>query len=117
MESVFLEAPEERTIPICMTKNISETYSVTESYFVRVRDLKDKRSYELDRNGLLERPISVLLSEIEEEDAIQQAIRENNRDNMTLEPTCSSQLWTDKYKPKSFLDLITDEYINREALG
>lgn len=27
------------------------------------------------------------------------------------------QLWIDKYAPKSYIELITEEYINREALA
>ena len=27
------------------------------------------------------------------------------------------QLWIDKYAPKSYIDLITEEYVNREALA
>jgi chromosome transmission fidelity protein 18 len=31
-------------------------------------------------------------------------------------PSSEMELWVDKYSPKQYTDLITEEYINREAL-
>ncbi|GLJ40597.1 hypothetical protein SUGI_0838040 [Cryptomeria japonica] len=69
--------------------------------------------------GLLSESIHVVIERVEK-DMFEQACRattEGMRDETTLcSQTTNEQLWVDKYAPKSFTELLSDEQTNREVL-
>lgn len=69
--------------------------------------------------GLLSEPIHALLEKVEEEMFNQacHAMTEGTSDeNHVCSQTTSEQLWVEKYAPKSFTELLSDEKTNREVL-
>lgn len=69
--------------------------------------------------GLLTEPIHALLEKVEEE-MFQQACHATTEgtsdENYVCSQTTTEQLWVEKYAPKSFTELLSDEQTNREVL-
>ncbi|KAJ1672453.1 Chromosome transmission fidelity protein 18, partial [Spiromyces aspiralis] len=76
---------------------INHLVSVTE------RDLDQKRAASHSVSGINDTRLSVL------QDAPAKAKQDANANN-------SASLWVDKYRPKNFLDLISNDVVNREIL-
>ncbi|XP_038981046.1 chromosome transmission fidelity protein 18 homolog [Phoenix dactylifera] len=70
-------------------------------------------------NGLLSEPIS-LLSRRAEQEALAKALQTSFDSPVhqihSTSQTVNEQLWVEKYAPKSFPELLSDEQINREVL-
>ncbi|MQL77015.1 hypothetical protein Taro_009412 [Colocasia esculenta] len=70
------------------------------------------------RSGLLTEPINVLIERVERE-ALTKALQESTTSPAdplhATNPVCE-QLWVEKYAPKSFTELLSDEQTNREVL-
>lgn len=70
-------------------------------------------------NGVLEKPIKKLLEEIFDEILEQETdgVRLDNQGKLDGEAIpIETQLWTEKYMPSAFTDLLSDDKINREVL-
>ena len=86
--------------------------------YIRVRseqaDVKpSKHSY----SNLLSVPYSKLKAEAEEiiVENVKRASRETS-DSLIMEVVENNELWVDKYRPKSYLELLSDESVNRHLL-
>lgn len=70
-------------------------------------------------HGLLSEPFEVLLEQVEQE-ALKQACRiteeQDSSENFITDSATHEQLWVEKYAPKSFTELLSDEQTNREVL-
>ncbi|KAK9725766.1 hypothetical protein RND81_05G167700 [Saponaria officinalis] len=70
-------------------------------------------------SGLISESVSVLLQKAEQ-DALLKALRSSSEIQDTLAPQESSvvteELWVNKYAPRSFTELLSDEQTNREVL-
>uniref|UniRef100_A0A1D1XQK4 Chromosome transmission fidelity protein 18 homolog n=1 Tax=Anthurium amnicola TaxID=1678845 RepID=A0A1D1XQK4_9ARAE len=76
------------------------------------------RRLTLHRSGLLSEPIHVLMEMVERE-ALTKALQESTEspaDTLHATNPVSEQLWPEKYAPKSFTELLSDEQTNREVL-
>ncbi|KAF7726259.1 hypothetical protein EC973_008969 [Apophysomyces ossiformis] len=78
-------------------------------------------------SGLLSKPIWKMLNDIKENDeAVKMAIQKEEFDKTHAKKSkikktkhCireENQLWVDKYRPKSFMDLLGDQRVNRDVL-
>ncbi|GAA5965764.1 hypothetical protein JCM8115_000918 [Rhodotorula mucilaginosa] len=91
---------------------------------------KKEESLALQRlaSSMLDRPYSQLLREIEREQTLAKKQREADATNGALSPPgenkpnartaapVETSLWTDRYRPKRFIDLLGDERVHRSAL-
>ncbi|KAH9620440.1 hypothetical protein KSS87_004132 [Heliosperma pusillum] len=70
-------------------------------------------------SGLISEPVSLLLQKAEQ-DALMKALRASSEVESILVPQGSSvvteELWVNKYAPRSFTELLSDEQTNREVL-
>ncbi|KAL8128846.1 hypothetical protein V2J09_018001 [Rumex salicifolius] len=69
--------------------------------------------------GLLSEPINTLLQRLEQQSLLKalQASSETQHESLLNEELVPvEQLWVDKYSPKSFTELLSDEHTNREVL-
>ncbi|XP_074306941.1 uncharacterized protein LOC141642144 [Silene latifolia] len=70
-------------------------------------------------SGLISEPVSLLLQKAEQ-DALMKALRASSEVESILAPQGSSvvteELWVNKYAPRSFTELLSDEQTNREVL-
>ncbi|CAA6673279.1 unnamed protein product [Spirodela intermedia] len=72
----------------------------------------------IERSGLLSEPINVLMEKVEQE-ALLKALQESaasSVDSVEVTSPDNEQLWVEKYAPKSFTELLSDEQTNREVL-
>ncbi|XP_055387846.1 chromosome transmission fidelity protein 18 homolog [Condylostylus longicornis] len=78
---------------------------------------KHLSSQSRNRERFLEDPITQMIQRLEEEDE-KAAFRERDRSRFRTKDWHPglNQLWSMKYQPKSYLDLLTDEGINRSVL-
>uniref|UniRef100_A0A6A7G3E8 Chromosome transmission fidelity protein 18 homolog n=1 Tax=Hirondellea gigas TaxID=1518452 RepID=A0A6A7G3E8_9CRUS len=97
-------------------------YVEVDSDFVLQTKISDSiRSNASQYSSLLSIPIRELIDTVEEE-ATERALEERmvseerNLPAAVSEVKPPDQLWVDKYAPKSFLELLSDEKINREVL-
>ncbi|KAL5702496.1 hypothetical protein ACHQM5_027709 [Ranunculus cassubicifolius] len=72
-------------------------------------------------DGLISEPINVLMNKIEQEALTKalQASTESAEDNILVHhrsPVTTEKLWVEKYAPRSFTELLSDEQTNREVL-
>lgn len=71
-------------------------------------------------SGLLSQPVSVLLQNAEQ-DALLKVLQASSEVQNTILPLETSamteELWVNKYAPRSFTELLSDEHTNREVLS
>lgn len=99
----------------------NKDFVVASSPGIIIKEQRPSEEAELNKlieQSLLEVPLSKLKREIIDEIAEKELI--NRNDNIQIEEnmmkTRESQLWTDKYLPKNYYELLSDDKINREVL-
>nr|XP_027118988.1 chromosome transmission fidelity protein 18 homolog isoform X1 [Coffea arabica]XP_027118989.1 chromosome transmission fidelity protein 18 homolog isoform X1 [Coffea arabica]XP_027118991.1 chromosome transmission fidelity protein 18 homolog isoform X1 [Coffea arabica]XP_027118992.1 chromosome transmission fidelity protein 18 homolog isoform X1 [Coffea arabica] len=86
---------------------------------VECEDRVKKLDMRGDLNGLSREPIRVLMQRVEQGEfskALQASVEVENDVNLSPAPVDPEQLWVDKYAPNTFMELLSDEYTNREVL-
>ncbi|KAI8003134.1 hypothetical protein LOK49_LG08G02465 [Camellia lanceoleosa] len=69
--------------------------------------------------GLISEPIHILMQRVETEafaKALQASVEGQSGSILPGTPVVNEKLWVDKYAPKSFMELLSDEQTNREVL-
>lgn len=114
---------EEDDMPI-ETKTLLLTQ--TEEKSLQTRLMEEMEENEIYQDSLLEVPVSQLKREILESISEEKANNDNRMFNENIEEIINNpeapfekpqtQLWTDKYLPNNFFELLSDERLNREVL-
>ena len=70
-------------------------------------------------NNFLQKPIHRLINQLNVEKEVEENNSNNNvNDESTIKkPLTDTQLWTDKYRPKKFTDLMGDDRLNRQVMS
>ncbi|KAJ8747494.1 hypothetical protein K2173_014393 [Erythroxylum novogranatense] len=79
---------------------------------------KEEASMKIQSNGLMLEPVNVLMQRMDQE-AFTRALNassDSQSDEFHPETHVHEQLWVDKYSPRSFTELLSDEQTNREVL-
>ncbi|XP_078429313.1 P-loop containing nucleoside triphosphate hydrolases superfamily protein [Wolffia australiana] len=72
----------------------------------------------IEQSGLLSEPIDALMERLEQE-ALRKALQESSApsvDSVNVTKPDNEQLWVEKYAPRSFTELLSDEQTNRDVL-
>ncbi|CAG9325399.1 CTF18 [Blepharisma stoltei] len=124
MEQHFSEAPTENSVPIVMYENVSDDFTINRQYFLKkasTNPFNTDLMFELSGKSFLEVPISRLKEIISENIQLKSAMAASKNESglnfLALLDKEDRSLWMDKYEAHSFLELITEEYINRDSLS
>jgi hypothetical protein len=121
MVSWLRATPEEGTIPIQLTEVLPSGFSINHSYFVRRKSppritVSFTQEYNRDsaETHLLAQSVSSLLLEQPNPPASQQIGRPAALGDRLR--AADRSLWADKYEASQFIHLVTEDYVNREAV-
>jgi hypothetical protein len=125
--STWLRAtPESDTLPITITESISSEIQISHSFFVHrsepppltVRPIQEYLRDSADVN-LLSKPLSDLLREAAEipRASMGEERKEKSGGNLMEKfRAADNSIWADKYEASKFSHLVSEDYVNREAL-
>ncbi|CCI48192.1 unnamed protein product [Albugo candida] len=105
--------------PPISTDSISIVLPAGERRFLKKKSLAERSSATTKLDVVLPKSVSEMLQSIEERQ-VQALILDENASKLKIANTeqkkTDHQLWVDKYRPKRFTDLLSDEKVNREVL-
>ncbi|CAL5347593.1 unnamed protein product [Camellia sinensis] len=91
--------------------------------YAKMSRVEEDRLKKLDvkaySSGLISEPIHILMQRVETEafaKALQASVEGQSDSILPGTPVVNEKLWVDKYAPKSFMELLSDEQTNREVL-